>query len=268
MESPATPCARLSKEATTALKTWFNAHRQFPYLSEAEKVELQAGTGLTSTQVSNWFTNARRRNKARRASAPIPTTPRKWIDLQSEKLSNGGEDSGLADLPFLGTCTSQRSSSVQSGLMPAEYGSPMCSNSEHNLSGLVDSLNRRRRRKRRHTGPHLEISASHRKYQCTFCPDRFRTKWDWTRHESAQHISFERWVCAPFGPRQTVGGSVHCVFCNSQDPSDAHLESHRYSDCVAMSVACRFYGEVIPGYELSERIASYVHLFNLYWYVR
>ncbi|KAK9822442.1 hypothetical protein WJX74_011023 [Apatococcus lobatus] len=29
-----------------------------------------------------------------------------------------------------------------------------------------------------------------------------------------------------------------------------------------------FYGEVIPGYVLSERIASYVHLFNLYWYVR
>lgn len=33
-------------------------------------------------------------------------------------------------------------------------------------------------------------------------------------------------------------------------------------------VGCRFYGETIPGYVLSERIASYVHLFNLYWYVR
>ena len=33
-------------------------------------------------------------------------------------------------------------------------------------------------------------------------------------------------------------------------------------------IQCRFYGEVIPGYVLSDRIASYVHLFNLYWYVR
>lgn len=29
-----------------------------------------------------------------------------------------------------------------------------------------------------------------------------------------------------------------------------------------------FYGDSIPGHVLSERIANYVHLFNLYWYVR
>lgn len=29
-----------------------------------------------------------------------------------------------------------------------------------------------------------------------------------------------------------------------------------------------FYGDSIPGHLLSERIASFVHLFNLYWYVR
>lgn len=29
-----------------------------------------------------------------------------------------------------------------------------------------------------------------------------------------------------------------------------------------------FYGEAIPGNVLCERIASYKHLFNLYWYTR
>lgn len=30
----------------------------------------------------------------------------------------------------------------------------------------------------------------------------------------------------------------------------------------------RFYGEAIPGNVLAERVASYVHLFNLYWSLR
>jgi 20S proteasome subunit alpha 7 len=29
-----------------------------------------------------------------------------------------------------------------------------------------------------------------------------------------------------------------------------------------------FYGEPIPGHVLAERVASFVHVFNLYWYVR
>ncbi len=28
------------------------------------------------------------------------------------------------------------------------------------------------------------------------------------------------------------------------------------------------YGDAIPGHVLADRIASYVHIFNLYWYVR
>lgn len=30
----------------------------------------------------------------------------------------------------------------------------------------------------------------------------------------------------------------------------------------------RFYGEPIPGHVLCERVASYVHMFNLYWSLR
>lgn len=28
---------------------------------------------------------------------------------------------------------------------------------------------------------------------------------------------------------------------------------------------CSFYGDPIPGHVLAERVASYVHVFNLYW---
>lgn len=31
---------------------------------------------------------------------------------------------------------------------------------------------------------------------------------------------------------------------------------------------CSVYGDIIPGHVLADRIASYIHIFNLYWYVR
>jgi hypothetical protein len=56
-----------------------------------------------------------------------------------------------------------------------------------------------------------------------------------------------------------AGASTHCgVVC-------------RAVLCCAVlccAVLCSFYGESIPGNVLCERIASYKHLFNLYWYTR
>ncbi|KAF2107666.1 hypothetical protein BDV96DRAFT_606229 [Lophiotrema nucula] len=51
----------LPKEATGILKQWFTSHRESPYPTEDEKVNLCQQTGLTLNQVSNWFINARRR---------------------------------------------------------------------------------------------------------------------------------------------------------------------------------------------------------------
>ena len=31
---------------------------------------------------------------------------------------------------------------------------------------------------------------------------------------------------------------------------------------------CSFYGDIIPGQVLADRVASFVHVFNLYWYAR
>ncbi|KAF1968914.1 hypothetical protein BU23DRAFT_255444 [Bimuria novae-zelandiae CBS 107.79] len=55
----------LPKEATAVLKKWFQDHRESPYPTEDEKVQLMATCGLTLNQVSNWFINARRRAPGR-----------------------------------------------------------------------------------------------------------------------------------------------------------------------------------------------------------
>lgn len=52
-----------TREATAPLKDWLHAHRKNPYPSKNDKLMLAVGTGMTLTQVSTWFANARRRLK-------------------------------------------------------------------------------------------------------------------------------------------------------------------------------------------------------------
>lgn len=52
---------RLSRDATEALATWFEAHRANPYPTNNDKAILQAFTGLDLKQINDWFANARRR---------------------------------------------------------------------------------------------------------------------------------------------------------------------------------------------------------------
>lgn len=70
-------------------------------------------------------------------------------------------------------------------------------------------------------------------YQCTFCTEVFRTKYDWQRHEKSLHLPLEQWVCALHGPRAARKDipELCCVFCGEVAPDDAHIESHHYTAC-------------------------------------
>jgi len=50
-----------SREITNILMRWLIDHQDHPYPSEQEKAELGHLTGLTMSQISGWFINARRR---------------------------------------------------------------------------------------------------------------------------------------------------------------------------------------------------------------
>lgn len=50
-----------TKEQRTILKRWFITHAENPYLTESSKNELSQATGLDHRQISNWFTNVRKR---------------------------------------------------------------------------------------------------------------------------------------------------------------------------------------------------------------
>ncbi|CAL1548463.1 unnamed protein product, partial [Lymnaea stagnalis] len=51
------------QDMTRPLKLWLVKHRDNPYPSKSEKMELVKVSHMTLTQVSNWFANARRRLK-------------------------------------------------------------------------------------------------------------------------------------------------------------------------------------------------------------
>jgi len=106
-----------------------------------------------------------------------------------------------------------------------------------NSFGSLDRGRRRRRRKaanRKSNEPGIPpASAPLKSFQCTFCTETFRTKHDWQRHEKSLHLSLERWVCTPDGPRafNPENGQVSCVFCGKANPDEAHIEGHNHSAC-------------------------------------
>ncbi|ETS80129.1 hypothetical protein PFICI_07658 [Pestalotiopsis fici W106-1] len=71
-------------------------------------------------------------------------------------------------------------------------------------------------------------------FQCTFCCDTFKNKYDWSRHEKSLHLSVERWICTPFGGAivSPLTGQNHCVYCNLPDVSQEHLvKTHAHGSC-------------------------------------
>ncbi|KIV96471.1 hypothetical protein PV10_00341 [Exophiala mesophila] len=59
---------RLPRNAKLALVDWWSKNSQFPYPSDAEKDRLCDVTGLTRSQVCQWFANARKRSRTRTGS--------------------------------------------------------------------------------------------------------------------------------------------------------------------------------------------------------
>ena len=78
---PAKIGSRFSRESVQILKRWLVLHSHDPYPSEEQHALLQRQTGLNKTQISNWFSNARRRGKIRPQSSTLPLTPTEPIEV-------------------------------------------------------------------------------------------------------------------------------------------------------------------------------------------
>ncbi|KAJ3543440.1 hypothetical protein NM208_g3579 [Fusarium decemcellulare] len=273
---------RFSRESLQILKRWLALHSRHPYPSEEDNALLQRQTGLSKTQISNWFSNARRKRKAQApkpnfsrtgtaVTEPVnvprrPDTPalrsnldplRRWVDsppedepasaaaiaravasdydsrLYSFTLSDDGSGCSLGDAS---SATSVRTSSGSSFASSQSHASEASFGSFRIRKRLRDQRRRKKRpMPKREENPSLGLAL--KPYQCTFCTETYRTKYDWQRHEKALHLSLEMWICASDGPRVTnpQTNELCCVFCGKANPDDPHVEGHNYSVCKVKS---------------------------------
>ncbi|KAE8164127.1 hypothetical protein BDV40DRAFT_122753 [Aspergillus tamarii] len=258
---------RFSTTAVSILQSWLEQHQDYPYPTEQEKEQLGRETGLDITQISNWFTNARRRRivgseftpQAHHADNSLLSPLERWQNSppESEPAATSDILRALEDIPYTsdgGVTYPAHRDAVSSNSSSASFlvGAPSISSYEHSQSSGSDiSFNRSNRtlqrpptpivntrpRRRRRKPPHPNETWNKRKskgqrpYQCTFCSDTFNTKYDWQRHEKALHLPVDRWICAPQGGLIEVDGTHICVFCQAPDVDFNHLEVHGYLAC-------------------------------------
>lgn len=139
--------------------------------------------------------------------------------------------------------------SLETGITAGSSGSlgsmnSAYSHSSHHSLGSFSSLKSKERRRRRRLPtrtPKFDQTDGARMFQCTFCTDCFKNKYDWARHEKSLHLSLEKWICAPLGEVVTCtsSGQRKCVFCDEVEPSQEHLETHDQPTCQSKGMEAR-----------------------------
>ncbi|RJE25489.1 transcription factor [Aspergillus sclerotialis] len=82
----------LPKPVTDILRAWFHEHLDHPYPSEEDKQMFMTRTGLSISQISNWFINARRRqlpalrNQMRSGGSEADTQPHSPLSEEEQGL--------------------------------------------------------------------------------------------------------------------------------------------------------------------------------------
>lgn len=292
-----------SVKKTRVLRNWFATHQEHPYPSEDEKCLLAEQSGLTKTQVINWFANARRRHRLTAQShfnnsskvflqgSPMPQTflagmspMERWRHsppneepvsastienaISNQMHAGGGEGYVHSFDGSYATDGAPSSASSESAIFhqrPSGFyeassnsGSSAFSMYQSDDAGIF-SLSAR---SSIHGSDgdimagtsHARVAtkaAAHRgrahMFQCTFCHQSFKKKYDWVRHERSIHLpGLDSWVCKvplPDDQSQVVWRVNHsepeCIFCGQTSPTDDHMQSHEFQSCAERPVSER-----------------------------
>lgn len=134
----------------------------------------------------------------------------------------------------------RQSASITSGEFSASSADSACSSAGRSTPQSSRSRRSKTRVAKNKAKPWNDTKP--RIFCCTFCCDRFRSKYDWVRHEKSLHLNLETWYCAPHGPSvfSETTGQKHCAYCSAPNPSREHLiEEHNYEECQNLSKASR-----------------------------
>lgn len=223
-----------SKTSTRPLRLWFGAHLEHPYPTERDKEQLASASGLSRTQIDNYFSNARRRKKQseqatfaaslkiHRQGSPMP--PKSTLDMTPlERWQHSPPDAEPAQITDIeravGLASSTNSLDALQQASFHDYGDTPMSDfdsdgiwhslpgSEGSSSATTSSCNSRlsqtsSRRSFGETG--LEVLSQKRRHRskrfefhCSECVRTFTRKSDLLRHERAIHSRLKDvWICS------------------------------------------------------------------------
>lgn len=246
-ENPTKPTTRHSWNSTHVLKRWHTLNSAWPYPSAEEKQELSRKSGLSVRQVSQWFVNARRRSEGRShdkgSSESQSSLPRERRSASLGTLPSAGSGGTLTKSRSQSDISTkfQTSTDHSRNFVASRPSSSWSSYSEHPDIANHQQSQDEHPGSQHSVGNRIPEDKSSRIYQCTFCTDTFKTRYDWTRHEATLHVALEQWTCLPTGPKRWDLGdpSPKCSLCDERDPCDVHLRSHRISDCIAKPTSLR-----------------------------
>ncbi|USW49292.1 Putative Homeobox domain, HTH CenpB-type DNA-binding domain, Homeobox-like domain superfamily [Septoria linicola] len=178
--------------------------------------------------------NALARNQA--PADDVSTSPSTLARSKRRKGSSNG--SGWSKSRAQSTTSQETGQTSSLSASSARYSNGSSHSTHGSFGSFSSSLagkkdRRRRRRPALQTTSRKTTDDKKRIFQCTFCTDTFKSKYDWTRHEKSLHLSLEKWICAPLGPVLTdqESGNKKCVYCDLHNPSSDHLESHNHRQC-------------------------------------
>ncbi|KAI0438111.1 putative homeobox and C2H2 transcription factor [Xylaria telfairii] len=263
-----------SVRKTQPLRDWFSTHPDKPYPSESEKTDLVKQSGLTRTQVVDFFTNARRRNRDKamsrkiyRQGSPMPTpllsnmsplerwrySPPKDEPASATAIQDALYQSlGMAqgpDIPLGTKLQSSHHSALINQFTADLSSSAQTSNSTASVYSFGSSDTRSicsARSAESHSGTGTRRSVA-KGFSCSVCMRKFKKNSDLRRHEaSVHHIGSSRWVCANLLPTSQSNcvwrlgqAQPECALCGHPSPDEDHFKSHEFESCGKRSIEDR-----------------------------
>ncbi|KAI5460455.1 hypothetical protein BGZ63DRAFT_247283 [Mariannaea sp. PMI_226] len=143
-------------------------------------------------------------------------------------------------IPNQSSASSAPTSLSSGSLALSHSGASLGSISSSSISQRKQNSRKRAKQARARRKAAFTVEGSLRKFQCTFCTETFKTKYDWQRHERSLHVPLEKWVCVPYGPvTYNEDSEPCCALCGRTNPDDNHLSSHNFSTCIERTSEAR-----------------------------
>ncbi len=168
---PSTICAKSARLTSMFLRSW---RLSPPEQEAASESAISNAIAASSSRLDGGWPSSTSSHEQPHCSISLGSASRAPSVSSLETARSSGSEFSFSSMLSRQSSTDHSVASGQSG---------------HSLARET----RRRRRKPVVARKKVPRADDKRPYECTFCTDSFKTKYDWQRHEKSLHLSLESW---------------------------------------------------------------------------